>query len=230
MKQLTLLCAATRTEAKACQRGIDDSGHAESFEICVSGMGMTRAARALTERLDRAGAPKPIRVISTGFAGSSVAGVSVGSWIVGRSVSVEGLPALKLECSKLEKALQATELPCRGVDVTSQKKVLSFARETPAPITVDMESFSLAEIARARGIEFQIFRMVSDTPAHPIPEAIASFASVGLAEGRGEIASRAIRGAGQAMSHPIRFAEFLTRGARLPRMLSQGWKVAAPCF
>ena len=169
MKNLTLLCAATRTEARACQRGIDESGLAKNFEICVTGMGMAAAARTLTGRLDRPGAPTPVQIISTGFAGSSVAGVSVGTWIVGRSVIVEGSPSIDPNFRKIEAALQSTGLSFRSTEVLSREKVVSFARETPAPITVDMESFSLAEVARQKSIEFQIFRMVSDTPSSPSP-------------------------------------------------------------
>jgi 4-hydroxy-3-methylbut-2-en-1-yl diphosphate reductase len=209
MKDLTLLCAATGVEAKACRQAGD-------MEICLTGIGMKRAREVLGKRLDNKNLPVPVRIISTGFAGTSIADLPVGSWIVGKRVGRVGSEQISLPWQKLESALTTSGLFWRSVDITSVEKVVSFA-DVKEALVVDMESFALAEVAGARGIEFQVLRLVSDTPAQPIPEAIGLFAS-----------GRLLRGAGQAIGSPLAFASFLARGSRLPRMLRDGWRALIP--
>lgn len=221
MKTITLLCAATKLEAQACRRGIESSGLKEVFEICLTGIGMASANRALGKRLDRKDLPKPARVISTGFAGASDPKITVGTWILGRNVGeAKSSGRIELNWQSFKTALNETNLLLNAVEVTSLEKVDAWDRKfSQVPRAVDMESFALAQTAQSHAIDFQIFRLVSDNPDAPIPEAIAHFAE-----------KKPFEGMRSALRHPLVFTYFLMRASTLPKTLSQGWKAAAPAL
>ena len=230
MSKSTLICAATRVEAKACQQGIDQSGLTHVFEICLTGIGLESAARALSARLDGADAGHIARVVSAGFVGAAMPGVRVGAWLLGRGVRGVDSSVIEIESEKLALSLADTGLDWKSAIVTSREKVVSFAAAPPTEnLAVDMESLALARIANARAIDFQIFRMVSDTPEEPIPEAITSLVA-GVAGTEEPRFLQTLRGTGLALGAPLTFARFLARGRSLPRLLREGWRLSAPTF
>ena len=170
-----VVCAATETEAAACRRGVAASG-IDGVSVLRTGVGPERAARALARRL--AGASPPPLVVSAGFAGAIGGDVAVGEVVTARAV-YESAPPRHRPVALPRAALRA--LPgARPVDVVSAGAVVARAAPERAPAVVDMETAALAEAAAAAGAPFAVLRVVTDTPAAPLP-AVARAAGAALA-------------------------------------------------
>jgi hypothetical protein len=191
-------------------------------------MGLSQARQALEKRLSDSQLSRPSRVISTGFAGSWTNDLAVGSWILGKSVEIQGgqMP-IALEGFTPVRSFSFPMHPARII--TLEQAISTSKAHAPGefPVAVDMESFAWAEICRSRTIPFQILRLVSDNPGAPLPEAIGSFASVATAPSvQGKLQSLT-RGLSQALQEPKALAGFIARGTKLPGLLAQGWQEIA---
>ena len=224
MKGPILLCAATRVEASACEMGLSRSGNAVRFEVLRTGMGPLQATRSLGLRLADERRPQPELIISTGFAGSRLTESVEGAWLLGSSVHADGEPAISIS-SRLTHVLGLSGLEHALADYFSVSEVLGPQTEKSLHgFAIDMESFSLAQIARKRGIPFEIFRLISDTPSNPIPECVREFAAVATSQSaRGKLDS-ALRGLSALAESPVELSRFVLRSSRLPRALESGWE------
>ncbi|HET7755031.1 MAG TPA: carotenoid biosynthesis protein, partial [Anaeromyxobacteraceae bacterium] len=168
-----VVCAATGTEAAACLEGIADSG-VEGVEVLRTGVGPERAARALRERL--AAEPRPTLVVSSGFAGALTPGLERGSFVTADAVIelVDGRSsAVAIPPGGLRTAPASAP-----VSVVSASTVLQSAPAgSGGAAAADMESAALARIAAGANVPFAVFRVVSDTPAAPLPELARSAAA-----------------------------------------------------
>jgi hypothetical protein len=215
-----ILCAATGVEAKACRKGI---GRAP-FEVLQTGMGFERAAAALSARL-RVG-PRPRLVISTGFAGVRQSGIALGTWILGSGVQKPGETKRVLESEALALALEKAGLRWSLLDYETVGEA-EVVESGSAATAVDMESSALAQVAAEAGVGFQILRLTSDTPEHPLPAAIALWGSISSVPKASQKWDRWWRGSRDALAHPRRLGGFLLRGNGLVEQLSEGWAALA---
>jgi nucleoside phosphorylase len=233
VSSLTWVCAATSVEAKACRQGIARAGRSERFEILQTGMGLKKARTALEKRLSDPRLARPDRVISSGFAGSWTRELSVGSWVLGRSIEMadgEGLFELVDDLP----FRQASRLPAlTSVRVVTLSKAASHGTgftcsgKSDNLFAVDMESFAWAELCVREKIPFHIIRLISDNPDAPLPEAVGSFASIVTAASPQEKLRHLSEGLTQVVSSPETMASFILRGTRLPGLLAQGWQEIA---
>lgn len=220
-----LLCAATALEARACRSAIREARMEESIEVLRTGMGLHRARTALEARLS--GGPLPAWVISTGFAGCRSATLRVGQWVFARTVSLES--GRKLELAEAvppffrpesDSAIEADFISLSGVEILESP---DDAEATETPVIVDMESFAWAEAATARGIRFQALRIVSDTPADPLPAVVAHLVAVSTGGNWRARARAALQGGRAAATDPRSLGRFARRTSRLSRLMTEGW-------
>ncbi len=226
MSSVILVCAATSVEARACRKGVDQARASARYEILQTGMGLEKARAALENRLLDSGRPRVSLVISTGFAGSWTRSLSAGAWISGASIESHlaeqrfdlglGLNSFSASLARVISISQACSEGEAGVFVDSD-----------LPIAVDLESSSLAEVCRDRGIPFQILRLISDSPDAPLPRCIGCFASVFTAPSAREKFRSLLQGLSLVIAEPLSLARFIARGTKLPSLLSQGWKEIA---
>ncbi len=130
-------------------------------EVLHTGIGASACRRRLTPLL--AGGRFDL-LISSGFAGAVDDSLGVGDLIVAENFSTAGM---------LEKA-QAL-VPCAPVTLASATRVLesasarrAFAAEHGAS-AVDMETQTIAELCAARNLPLLSLRVISDSPAAPLP-------------------------------------------------------------
>jgi len=240
-----LVCAATRSELDACRRGIraatgggdsDGDGDAtRAFETLLTGVGPARAARALGERL--ACGPTPDLVVSSGFAGALSPTLALSSWVTATRVSewnasesaVVEVAGLALVCAVgLERCdvISSSTLVVPGSSLPSSRSPASAASGASAlapPLVVDMESAALAREARRRGVCFAVARLVSDTPAHPLPAFMAPFAEALAGEAAASRLVAAGRGIRAAAGDPRAVARFVLASSTWLRALEDGW-------
>lgn len=222
-----LICAATAVEARACRAGIENARAGERFEILQTGMGLRSAEAALRKRLG--GSARASGVVSSGFAGAKSPGLELGTWVVAEAVVRAGagdLATAGLLAGRLSRAsLRWSKARCLS------RESVSHAGEDLAQagdaLVVDMESFALAQVAREAGLPFEVFRLISDTPAEPIPEAVGMLAGVATADGVGQRARRLWTGSLQALTSPSAMVGFVRRSIALPTQLAQGWEELA---
>jgi nucleoside phosphorylase len=203
-----IVCAATETEAAACRRGVAASG-IEGVEVLRTGVGAFRAGQTLARRLARERS-RPL-VVSAGFAGALGGGIEVGEVVTGHSVHAlapPGHPAAVL-------APGLRSVPgVRPVHlVSADSVVIGGAGWRSGPAVVDMETAALAGAARAAGSPLAVLRVVTDTPAEPLPE-LARAAAAALASPAGlRRAALAGRTVAEALRAP-RAALALARASR----------------
>jgi nucleoside phosphorylase len=233
VSSLTWVCAATSVEAKACRQGIARAGRSERFEILQTGMGLKQARIALEKRLSDPRLPRPDRVISTGFAGSWTRELSVGSWVLGRSIEMKDGDGF-FELMDDLPFRQAPRLPplvsvrvVTLLQACSHGDVSHRSGKPERPFAVDMESYAWAELCAREKIPFHIIRLISDNPDAPLPEAVGSFASIATAASAQEKLRHLSDGLTQVVSSPKTMAGFILRGTRLPGLLAQGWQEIA---
>jgi hypothetical protein len=221
-----LVCAATRTERDACKRGIDTFVHSTSasHEVLCTGVGPSRTARSLADRLARG--PLPDLVISSGFAGalgpelaisSWISGVSVDEWTGGHRTPVDGVkivlgPADFVRCDVLSSNELVTDL---GGD--------ALACKDGRPLVVDMESAALARETSDKGVPFAVLRLISDTPAHPLPSFMAQVTAALAAGSATSRITHGARGLGGLVRNPRGALRLATEGPAWLRQLEAGW-------
>jgi len=226
----TLVCAATRAEHDACRRGILASGAGaapSAYEMLLTGVGPLRAARSLAERLARGDLPD--LVVSSGFAGALSPELALSSWITGARIREwNGKTSVAVELEGIALVCAPGLMRC---DVLSSSTVMSAEMTSgavepsrSAPLVADMESAALAREACRRGVRFGIARLISDTPAHPLPAFVSPFAAA-LAAPRGS--SRLVaagRGLFAAAGDPRAVVRFVEESSAWLRALEDGWK------
>jgi hypothetical protein len=215
-----LVCAATHVEAAACRRGLDDAG-ARGFEVLRTGVGPSRAAATLSARL-RHGAP-PALVVSSGFAGALTAGIPLHAVVTAAGLhrlGPGGAVAVTLPPGALRVAPGA--LPCQVA--TADAVELGGPLPLPAPAAVDMESAALAEVAAAAGVQVEVLRVVTDTPAAPFPKFVRA---LGTSLGAGPPGARlaaALGAAAGAVSRPLAAIAFARSSLAAARALRAAWR------
>lgn len=225
-----LVCAATRMEHDACERGIAEARRSREsdHEMLLTGVGPLRAGQALAERLSRGSLPE--LVVSSGFAGALTPSLALSSWITatrlyewvdGALVRAEGVGSVE-------------PLPrLVGCEVVSSAALVeSGALEQPGAgaIAVDMESVALAREAARRDVRFAVARLVSDTPARPLPAFLAPLTAALAGDTATTAAVRvalAARGVRAAVTDPRAVARLLVDSRAWGRALEQGWRELA---
>ncbi|ABS28256.1 carotenoid biosynthesis protein [Anaeromyxobacter sp. Fw109-5] len=211
-----VVCAATRAEALACRRGIADSG-ALGVEVLRTGVGPARAGSALRVRLARA--PRPRLVISSGFAGALSPDLAIGALVTARALhTLEGgrMAALELPPGLLRLAPAA-----RPVEVVSAQGVLPALELSSG--AADMESAALARAAVEAGVPFTVLRLVTDTPAAPLPPLARSLAAAFAARGLSR-ARHGLRAMAEAARRPVHTARFVRASVGWCRALRVAWR------
>lgn len=218
---MLLVCTATKTEHEACAQGIRAAG-ARGLESLLVGVGPVHAARRLRERL--ANGPPVTRVISTGFAGALSADVPQGAWISAQALFEWKDGTLSAVASVAPLSEGAFRFECLACDVVSTDQLVG--RDSPLrrlesrrPLIADMESAALAREALACSAAFSVLRLVSDTPAQPLPEFLAPFtAAMAGSDARARLLATA-RGVGSALVDPVGAARLVSTGKRLVKQL-----------
>jgi hypothetical protein len=218
-----LVCVATRAEHAACERGIKTAAH--THELLLTGVGPQRAARSLAERL-RHGV-QPDLVVSSGFAGAVSPALPLASWITATRVSEwNGAARIPVEDVVLIAGpphLVRCEVLSSSVLVVGDE----LESDGSAPIAVDMESAALARVAGQKGIRFAVARMISDTPAHPLPRFLSPFVSALSATTTTERLGALGRGLGRAVADPRGVVRLVKESSSWLRDLEAGWRELA---
>ncbi len=236
---MILVCTATQTEHDAVVAGIHDSGAsdgARDIGVLIVGVGPAHAAKSLHARLVDTTRPTPSRIVSTGFAGIVTGNVPFGAWITTEKLfDWDGASLTPLSC-KPPRPLDALLIGTVHCDVVSTDHLVergSKLRQVAVPggegrsLAVDMESVALAREAAARGIDFSVARLVSDTPRHPLPEFLAPFTAAMSSEGGFDRLTQAARGLRTAFGDPRGVARLLMEGKSWTRRLRAGWSTLA---
>ena len=233
-----LVCAATRAEHDACKRGILASrGHADApgpsaYEMLLTGVGPVRAARSLAQRLARGDLPDLI--VSSGFAGALSRELPLSSWVTGARIREwNGTTSAPLEVEGVAMVWAAGLVRC---DVLSSSTVMSSAMTDGAgeplgsasaadlaPLVADMESAALAREASRSGVRFAVARLISDTPAHPLPAFVSPFAAALAAPSTASRLVAAGRGLRAAAGDPRAVIRFVEESSAWLRALEEGW-------
>lgn len=191
--------------------------------MLLTGVGPRRAARSLEMRLARG--RRPDLVISSGFAGalsptlmlsSWISGARIGEWNGARAVPVEGVALAKGPPGVVRCEVRSSSELALGGTMT--------LADAADPVVVDMESAALAQVAARWEIAFAIVRLISDTPAHPLPAFSAPFASALAATEAGERLSLAGRGLVGAMIDPRGVIRLVRQSLACLRELEDGWQ------
>lgn len=224
-----LVCGASGTEAKACERGIKASGHAELFEVLQTGVGFDRSSEALKKRLERA--PRPDLIISTGLAGAISADIPLNTWVTALEVfSLDTANDNELKAIPLTR-LRHSVHEAKGCNFISSAEVTfqdsdlaSVYRKIPEPVVVDMESAILAEIAQDNGIDFMALRLISDTPKEPLPRFVSKIAAAMAERKPVSRLAYALQGATEAVRDPRGVMQMVKGGQKWSALLRDGWQ------
>jgi hypothetical protein len=95
--------------------------------------------------------------------------------------------------------------------------------ESDLPTVFDMESAALARECARRGVPFAVIRLISDTPAHPLPHFSSSLAAALAARTASSRLVHVARGLGGALADPRGVARMVRDGAAMLRELTAGW-------
>ncbi len=223
---MILVCAATRTEAAECRRGIADAG-ARDIDVLTTGVGPARAADALRRRLeDRRRPGRPALVVSSGFAGAITGGLEPVEWVTASAVyGLAGGRAVRAAIRPEFLRVLAGATPC---EVLSADGVVAAAvAGLGGPVAVDMESAALGEVASAAGVPFAVLRLVTDTPDHPAPPIVHAFAAALAAEAPSRRIARGARIVLEAVRAPVGTASFLRDTTTWRQRLRSGWRERA---
>jgi hypothetical protein len=218
-----LVCAPTYVEAEACRRGLADA-RARGVEVLWTGVGPTRAAAALSARLGHGAAPS--LVVSSGFAGALTPGIPLHALVTATGLhrlGPDGAVPVTLPPGALR--IAAGAIPCEVA--TGDAVRIGGPPPLAAPAAVDMESAALAETAAAAGVQFQVLRVVTDTPAHPFPPFVRA---IGTALSAGSPAARltaALHAAAGAALGPVQAIAFARSSLVAARVLRAAWRERA---
>jgi phosphorylase superfamily protein len=214
-----LVCAPTRTEARACRRGLTGAA-AREVEVLRTGVGPARAAGALAARLRRA--PRPALVVSSGFAGALTGGIPLHAVVTATSLHrlrPGGASPVPLPGGALRPATGAVPCALAAVDGV----VIGGAAALAAPAAADMESVALAEVAAAAGVPVAILRVVTDTPEAPFPGFVRALGEALAAPSLAARLAAAVRAAGGALREPRRAVAFARSSLAAARALRDAW-------
>jgi adenosylhomocysteine nucleosidase len=176
------LAAEARTLGKAVRRRDGLSSLSDGALLAVGGMGEVLAAMA-ARRLVDAGAAG---LLSFGFAGGLDPSLGAGSVVLPTEI-VSGKGGRFMTSTDWRERLCvafAERRPAAGVLLTSVAPLDSVAakasvfRETGA-VAVDMESLGVAEVAAAFGLPFIAVRVIVDTAADALPQAVVTASRAG---------------------------------------------------
>jgi hypothetical protein len=185
-----------------------------------------RDAASAQDRLRAAGAEskgeRPALIVSSGFAGALTDGIPPLSWITasslhrlddGRAVPVALPPGL----------LRIAEGALACAVVSAAHVVAPPVAGLAGPSAADMESAALGEIAGAAGVPFLVLRLVTDTPARPLPRAVHGLSAAFAAHGVTARFAHGARAALLAARAPARTAAFLRDALAWRERLRAGW-------
>ena len=110
--------------------------------------------------------------------------------------------------------------PCR---VVSAGHVVETVPSLDGPVAADMESAALAEVAGAAGLPFLVLRLVTDTPARPLPRIGRNLAAALAAHGGADRTVHSIRAVFDAVRRPVSAVAFLRDTALWRDRLRDGW-------
>ena len=226
---MILVCTAMQPEHDAVVAGIRDSG-ASDIEVLQVGIGPAHAAKNLRHRL--LAGPAPTRIVSTGFAGIVKGNIPFGAWVTAEKLYDWDGIALEPLSSKPPRPLDALLIGTVHCDVVSTDHLVErdskLRRLTvEGSLAVDMESVALAREAAARGIDFTVVRLVSDTPAHPLPDFLGPFTAALTSSDTMARLVLSARGLGAAIGDPRGVARILLEGKSWTRRLRAGWSTLA---
>ena len=228
-----VVCAATGSEHSACLRGIRDAKLSSDFEVLRTGMGFENAGRVLREYLKTSA--RPSLIVSSGFAGGFSPILTRNSWVTADTVLLAGNEAIDKSYRAVPLAGIADVVSCtmvssaelvigaggsggsNGADKAQQYLAL------PQPVAVDMESAVLAQVAVERGIPIMIFRMITDTPAEPLPDFLAPLTGAIISQGARIRAALAFKGLAAAVRDTRGIARLVKDGSSWPKLLRRGW-------
>lgn len=223
-----LVCAATRSEHGAVLKGIEAAG-VKGFEMLLSGVGPLHAARTLRERLEHGSLPDLI--VSAGLAGALSSELTMSSWITAsRVVSWDGRERGEVEGLVLAEApagISRCELVSSSALVTDPASIppppAGADDKSALPRAVDMETAALGREAVRRGVQVLVLRMISDTPAEPLPAFLSPFAAAMASEDTRSRMKHAGRGLRGVLSNPRGVARILREGPAWNRKLTEGF-------
>ena len=178
---------AMAVEADAFERLAVDSLHFTAADLsihegtiagrrvawCVAGAGAAAAARATRLLVD---GHRPAAVISAGFAGGLDPALARGSVVLPRrAISIAGEPPHELVAVPSSAGTSAADVAIVSVDrvVTTARAKRQLAEATGAAV-VDLETHSIAGVARDRGLPCGSVRVISDDASQDLPPEIAT--------------------------------------------------------
>ena len=145
--------------------------------LAVSGMGFEAAERDARALID-AGCGA---LASWGFAGGLDPRVSPGTVVVPARLMTNGAPDLDVSSAWRTRILASIPAAVSGSLLTSRRALASTAEKHTAfldsgAVAVDMESYSVAAVAKARGLPFIAVRVVVDGAGDEVPPALLDVA------------------------------------------------------
>jgi len=144
--------------------------------LATSGVGCAAAARSAAALID-AGCGA---LASCGLAGGLDPSLAAGTLVVPEALIRSGGPALATSApwrERIARALAAERPVAGGLLLTSERALETRAQKSHAfrdtgAAAVDMESYAVAEVARARGVPFVAVRVIVDAASDELPRAV----------------------------------------------------------
>ena len=219
------ICAATRSEADACRRGVAAAGLTDRLRIVRTGIGTVAARRSLDREMSRG--PRPVGLVSSGFAFSTDPGLAPGQLAAASHVvAFEGVGTERELAEPL--ALDLADVPCRPFTTTDFFLDADDPRIGTGPLgsgaLVDMESAAVAELATEADVPYAVLRLVTDTPGRPLPPFVGCYVRAALAPTGLSRTAGTVRTGLSALASPLRTWRFLSTGRRRCRELCEGWR------
>lgn len=197
-----LVCAATRAELSAVQKGLAVGTLTPLHDTLLTGVGPRKARAALLERLADG---KPELIVSTGFAGAVVPRLKVGDWVTTSRFDARLAPDPAIPCAVF----------------STDDLVLDSAPDGAE--AVDMESEGLAEVAASHAIPFMVLRLISDSREKPLPKFLVPFTSAMATSSVRAKLSETAKGVRGALADPLGVARLVREGTGLAHKLADGW-------
>lgn len=161
----TLLLAALRDEMKPVAASLRSLTNVITQ---VTGIGASRMVAATTRLIDE---HHPRRIILVGFSGALLPEFEAGRII--HASAVMNIAGQIVRLTEGEHDQRTTLLTVDHVVATVEEK--NALRQSHRAAAIDMESFSLAMLAKERGIPLSIIRAISDTADFALPKQIGEW-------------------------------------------------------